>query len=186
MKTALRTLRLCLDATFVLLVVAILALVFAVNLGPWFGHQVVVIRGGSMSPAISLGSAVDIARVQPADLSSGDVVMLKEPTGTIVTHRVTRVVTLSDGMYVETKGDANQSADPSLHSVSEIAGRVDFTAPGLGYVIYLLTMPTGLASVLSLAMTLLFAIWLLEDLEQDFATGKAETPRTVPSAGAAG
>ena len=194
------------DAIFVMLVVAVMTLVFAVNLAPIFGHQVVVIRGGSMSPAIPLGSAVDVARVQPADLrpgdvvmlftnetasikivniKSGDVVMLKAPNGTIVTHRVTRLVTLPDGLYVETKGDANQTADATLQPVSEIAGRVDFSSVGMGYVIYLLTLPTGMASVLALVMTLLFAVWLLEDLELDFAAGAAGPPQPVPSASAA-
>jgi len=173
------------DAIFVMLVVAVMTLVFAVNLAPIFGHQVVVIRGGSMSPAIPLGSAVDVARVQPADLRPGDVVMLKAPNGTIVTHRVTRLVTLPDGLYVETKGDANQTADATLQPVSEIAGRVDFSSVGMGYVIYLLTLPTGMASVLALVMTLLFAVWLLEDLELDFAAGASGPPQPVPSASAA-
>ena len=37
----------------------------------------------------------------------------------------------------------------------------------MGYLIYLLTLPIGVLSVLGLALTLLFAIWLLEDFEQD-------------------
>jgi signal peptidase len=165
MKTAARWIRRLLDLALILLVLAVLGLVLAINVGPRFGHQLIVIRGGSMEPAIPLGSAIEVSQVQPADLRAGDIVTLKETNGTIVSHRVTRVVQLPDGLYIETKGDANPTPDPVLVSASAVVGRVDFALPGAGYLAYLLTMPTGLLSILSLAFMLLFAIWLLEDLE---------------------
>jgi signal peptidase I len=167
MKTALRWVRRLLDVALILLVVSVLGLVLAVNLGPRFGHQLIVIRGGSMEPAIHLGSATEISSVQSADLRPGDVVTLKEASGTLVSHRITRIVQQSDGLYVETKGDANSSVDPVLTPVSSVIGRVDFSIPELGYLIYLLTVPIGVISVLSLALTLLFAVWLLEDIERE-------------------
>ena len=169
MKTAVRWIRRLLDVALLLLVVSVFGLVLAVNLGPRLGHDLVVIRGGSMEPAIHLGSVTEVSNVQSADLRPGDVVMLKETNGVLVSHRIIRIVQQPDGLYIETKGDANASADPVLVPVSQVVGRVDLAIPGLGYFLYLLTIPTGVLSILGLALTLLFSIWLLEDLERDSA-----------------
>lgn len=167
MKTAVRWIRRVLDLTLVALVVSVLGLVLAVNLGPAVGHQFIVIRGGSMEPTVHLGSVIEISSVQPADLRPGDVVTLKEANGVVVSHRITRIVNAPDGMYIETKGDANNAVDPTLSPVSAITGRADFTVPGLGYIIWMLTTFTGVLSILGLGMMMLFSIWLLEELEED-------------------
>lgn len=167
MKTAALWIRRLLDLALVLLVASVLGLVLAVNVGPAFGHQLIVIRGGSMEPSVHLGSVIEISSVRPADLRPGEVVTLKETNGVIVSHRITRVVNQPDGMYVETKGDANNAVDPTLSPASAIIGRADFTVPALGYVIWMLTMPAGVLSILGFGMTLLFAIWLLQEWEED-------------------
>jgi signal peptidase len=167
MKTAVRWIRRLLDLALILLVVAVLGLVLAVNISPRLGHDFVVIRGSSMEPAIHLGAATEVSQVQPADLRPGDIVTMKEADGVVVSHRITRILQQPNGTFVETKGDANTAVDPVLTPVSDVTGRVDFSIPVLGYLIYLLTLPIGVLSVLGLALTLLFAIWLLEDFEQD-------------------
>src|ERR1035437_5168269 len=166
MRTAVRWIRRLLDLALILLVLSVLGLVLAVNLGPRLGHQLIVIRGGSMEPAIGLGSVIEVSHVQPADLRPGDVVTLKETNNVLVSHRITRIVQLADGLYIETKGDANPTPDPVLQPVSVVTGRVDAAIPELGYLLYMLTLPTGVLSILGLALTLLFAIWKLEDLER--------------------
>lgn len=167
MRTAARWTRRLLDMALIALVLGVLAIVLAVNAGPSFGRQVIVIRGGSMEPSIPLGSAIVVTSVQPADLRPGDVVTMKDANGTLISHRITRVVQLPAGLYIETKGDANAAPDPVLVPASEVVGRIDASIPGAGYLIYLLTIPTGVASVLCLALTMLFGIWLLEDLERE-------------------
>jgi signal peptidase I len=174
MKTVVRTIRQLLDAALVVLVVSVIALVLASSAGPALGHQFVVIRGSSMNPAIPLGSLVDLVSVDPADLRPGDVVTLKEPAGAVITHRITRLVHLPDGLYVETKGDANDQVDTPVQPVSVVSGRIGFSIPMLGYLMYLLTIPSGVLSVLSFAMTLLLMIWLLEDLEREWDEEDAE------------
>ena len=166
MKTAARWLRRLLDLALILLVVAVLGLVLAVNAGPALGHQIIVIRGGSMEPTIGLGSVIDVVPVRPADIHSGDVVTLKDANGTLLSHRVTRGAALPDGLYLETKGDSNVTADGALVPASEVVGRVDASMPKLGYLIYLLTLPMGVLSLFCLALTLLFGIWLLEEFER--------------------
>lgn len=160
-----RTLRQFLDAVLVLLVVAVLGLVLASNLGPGLGHQLLVIRGGSMEPAIHLGAVVDVVSATAEQIQPGDVVSMKAENGVIITHRVTRAHLL-DGTFFEVKGDANKTPDPILVPYKSLMGRVAFSVPYLGYLMYMLTIPTGILSVFLLAGTLLLAIWLLEDLEE--------------------
>ena len=167
MKTALRMLRWLLDLALIALVGSVLALVVAANIGPGAGHQVVVIRGSSMSPAIPLGAIVDITHVQPQDLRVGDVVTIKSPGGTVYTHRIVSLAVLADGMYIQTQGDAVEKPDDPMQPVSTVSGRVDFSLPFLGFLMYMLTIPTGVLSVFCMSLTLLMAIWLLEDLEGD-------------------
>jgi signal peptidase len=176
MKTAARSIRRLLDVALIGLVIFVLGLVLAVNLGPSLGHQLVVIRGGSMEPAIHLGSVIDVSKVKATDLKPGDIVTLKESNDVVVTHRITRVVQLPDGLYIETKGDANATVDPVLVPASAVTGRVDASVPGLGYLVYLLTLPLGIVAILCLAMTMLFAIWLLEEFDQSGEASGATVP----------
>jgi signal peptidase len=166
METALRTIRRLIDAALVALVGAVLALVLAATVGPLLGHQLLVIRGGSMAPAIALGSVIDVARVDPSDLRVGDVVTIKAPHGVLTTHRVTQVVQMPDGLYLQTKGDANAQPDPALVPASAVTGRVDFSLPLLGYFMYMLTTPAGLVSIISLGLTLVFAGLLIEEIDR--------------------
>ncbi|MFI5258472.1 MAG: signal peptidase I [Candidatus Limnocylindrales bacterium] len=167
MKTAVRWIRRLVDLALIVLVVSVLGLVLAVNVGPSLGHQLIVIRGGSMEPNVHIGSVIEVSRVQPADLRPGDIVTLKEADGNVVSHRITRIINAPNGVYIETKGDANSSVDPALTPVSSVMGRADFSIPDLGYIIYMLSLPTGVLSVLALGMTLMLALWLLEEAEND-------------------
>jgi signal peptidase len=166
MKTAMRTIRRLPDILLVLFVAAVLALAVAANAGPALGHRLLVIRGGSMEPAIPLGALVDIVPAPVERLHSGDVVSIQAPNGVVITHRVTRVVHLSDGWYVEVKGDANAEPDPVLIPSAWVMGRADLALPVIGYFFYLLTIPAGIVSFFSLAAVLLLVNWLLEDLRE--------------------
>lgn len=179
MKAVLRALRQTLDLALIVLVVAVLGTVLAVNLGPSLGHQIVVIRGASMEPAVRLGSAVDVVATPVSEIRPGDVVTVKALNGVLVTHRVVKVVQLADGPYVQVKGDANFSPDPTLAPASSIVGRVDFVAPYLGVLIFMLTIPTGILSIFLLAFTLLLCVWLLEELEYREEEDEADDPASV-------
>ncbi len=60
-------------------------------------------------------------RVDPTDLAVGDVVSMKiGPEHAVFTHRIIRIVERDDGLWIETKGDANTTADPAI---TPIVGR---------------------------------------------------------------
>jgi signal peptidase len=153
------------------LVGLILVVLFGLILGkivPLTGHQTIIIGGGSMEPAIGLGSAIVIAPVQPADLVKGDVVSLRVgPDRATFTHRIIDVFDRPDGVWIRTKGDANADPDPTLVPATAIIGRVDLSIPYAGYLLALLSLPVGVVFVLGLAATLLAIAWLLESVESD-------------------
>ncbi len=177
MKLAFRTVRQILDVALVALVLVVLATVLAANVAPGLGHQLVVIRGGSMEPAIHLGSVVDLTSVSPTELKPGDVVTMKGDNGVLVTHRIGAINAAGPTPWVRLKGDANSAPDAPFPT-SMIQGRVDGSAPYAGYLMYLLSTPGGIASVFLLAAAMLLSIWLLEDLEDE----EEEERRLAPDA----
>jgi signal peptidase len=151
------------------LVILIVVVLFAVILGkgaPLVGRQSIVIGGGSMEPAIGIGSAIVIQPVEPAALAVGDVVSLRiGPDRATYTHRIIAVVERPDGRWIRTQGDANAAPDPSLVPATAVIGRVEHVVPFVGYVLALLSLPVGVMFILGLAATLLAIAWLLESLE---------------------
>lgn len=159
-------LRRIVDLALVILIVLVL---FAVILGkgmPLLGRQSIVIGGGSMEPAIGIGAAVVVHPAEPAALAVGDVVSMQVgPDRATYTHRIIAVVDRPDGRWIRTRGDANPSPDPTLVPASAVIGRVELVVPLIGYLLALLSLPTGVMFVLGLAATLLAIAWLLESLE---------------------
>jgi signal peptidase I len=126
---------------------------------------VFVIRGASMTPAIPLGALalVDTRARTPA---AGDVVTVRSPNGVHVTHRVVRVVADPSGSLMELRGDANGRSDAALVPVSATVGTVRGHVPVAGFLVALLSAPTGLIAILAAAGCLLLAKWVLEESEE--------------------
>ena len=169
-----------------LLVVVILLVVFGVFLGrvvPMTGRQTFIIGGGSMEPTIPLGSAVIVEPVPDGSLAFGDVVSLRTGPALdrIFTHRITRVVTQADGVWVETKGDANASPDASLTPASQIIGRTAYAVPWAGFLLALLSIPSGVLLVVLIACLLIATSWLLESFESDRPGASVGLVPIVPS-----
>ena len=132
------------------------------------GGTTFVVAGASMEPAIPMGSLVHVAPVAERALAPGDVVSIRVgDEHAVFTHRIVRVATLPDGLYIETRGDANPSVDPSLVPSSAVVGRVALAVPFLGFGVALLGSAQGVALLLALAAMLLAGIWLLESAEDD-------------------
>jgi signal peptidase len=175
-----------------LLIVLIAVVLFGVVLGrlvPLSGRTTLIIGGGSMEPALPIGAAVVVDPVNPVDVRVGDVVSLRSGSNlqSIFTHRVTRIVPRDGTIWVETKGDANADVDPSITSTEHVIGRVSTTIPYAGFLIALLSVPSGVLFVVLLAAILLTLIWLLESFEVDLVARAPSTsgpgaPGAVPAA----
>lgn len=169
-----RRLRLAVGLVWVAIVLALLALVATQALAPRLGHQLYVIRGASMAPAIPLGAVVAVQTVAAETLRVGDIITVQSSTGVVFSHRIVAIEEGEAGPRFQIKGDANASIDAGLVPASAVIGRVVLHLPVLGYFLALLTMPTGIISVLSGLGSLLLAFWLLEDLEREDAARAAQ------------
>jgi hypothetical protein len=93
------------------------------------------------------------------------------------------VAELDGQVAIETRGDANLTEDPSLTPASAVIGRVTLTIPFAGFLVALLSIPSGVLFVIAIGAVLLLISWLLDHPDDGDA---ATAPRTrVPAKRAA-
>jgi signal peptidase I len=117
------------------LVVVVLA-VAAVGTPLLFGWQFYAVDGGSMEPAIALGSVVAVQPVSLSQLRVGDIITFADRAepDTRVTHRVVGVDSRGGRQVVRTKGDANEIEDAVPVEGDQFVGRVASYLPYVGSV----------------------------------------------------
>jgi signal peptidase len=116
-------------------------------------YKVYVVHTGSMTPTIPPKSAVVI---HEHEYHVGQVVSFVEH-GNVVTHRL---VSINPNGTINTKGDANKTADPWHVPTSNIIGGVVAAPHLVGYLLTYVKTPQGLASIL-LGALCLWQIWSL-------------------------
>jgi signal peptidase I len=112
------------------------------------GYRAYAIRTGSMTPAFPTGALVVDAPPTVRSPMVGDVITFETQTG-LVTHRVHAV----EGGSYETKGDANRTADVGMVQRQDVVGVVAWGAAYLGYVVVFFQQPTGVLSLMLLALS---------------------------------
>jgi signal peptidase len=132
-----------------------------IHLAPLAGRQLFIIGGGSMEPSIPLGSLVIVSPIDVLTVAVGDVLTVRAANGVVFTHRVTRVVDVGEGRFVELRGDANADPDPSLVPGRAIIGRSTHYIPYGGYAQGALSTLPGLVAAGSTLLALLLAHRLL-------------------------
>jgi len=168
----LRILRYVVDGALVVLIAVVLFGVFLGRIVPLTDRETLVIGGGSMEPSIHVGSVVVVdENVGPDDLHVGDVVSLHSgpELTSVFTHRITRIVDRPDGLWIETKGDANKDVDPSITPVRQVIGRVVLTVPAAGYLLQWLSVTSGIVATICIGAALFVLALVLESLEQEHA-----------------
>lgn len=123
--------------------------------GPSVGLRSIVVSGGSMEPAIPIGSLLIAEQVAPAELEPGEVIVFRA-AGEVVTHRIVAVSATDAGPVFVTQGDANASPDPDPVAASAVIGRSVATVPFAGYAAVALRTPwawlTLIATLIALEM----------------------------------
>ena len=158
-----------LTGTWILVLVGLIGVAAFTRLTTTF-----VLRGGSMEPAIPVGSLISLETVPASRIRANDVVTLRSDNGVVITHRVVHAVQLPDGLFFEVKGDANTASDPALVPARAVLGRVAMHLPWAGYLAAMLGTASGLISLLALLAAGLVAIWLAEEVEADIEVRLAE------------
>ena len=117
---------------------ALLGFLALIALSRFTPYEVLIVRSGSMEPAIRTGGIVIVDHAAGL-LQVGDIASFRELDGSVITHRVVA----TDGARYTTRGDANATDDVGMRPRSSVYGVVVLALPFLGYVIYLLEQPAA-------------------------------------------
>lgn len=166
------SIQLCIKKTYSYisnLLIAIVVLVAILLAGVRLvGFDVYTVLSGSMEPAYHVGGLVYVKDVAATDIATGDVITFSLNADTVATHRVVAVVTDEpDGLYFQTKGDANDIVDANLVHENNVVGKVMFAIPLLGYVAEYIQHPPGLYVAIGAGALLLILAILPELLKKE-------------------
>ena len=102
------------------------------------GYKPVAVYSGSMEPTIRVGALALDRAIPSKDVRVGDVITFSDPyvKGRLVTHRVIDILQTPRGLAYRTKGDANPGRDPWTIRLTSQVGRVSFSLPVAGYVLF--------------------------------------------------
>lgn len=124
---------------FINIIVVILFVLIGITfLLPIFGLKLYTVVSGSMEPNIPVGAIVISREVEPQTIELNDVIIFKasNDSSTMITHRVVDIKEEDDEFI--TKGDNNKDIDINPVNYSQLAGKVVFSLPILGYFYYFL------------------------------------------------
>jgi signal peptidase I len=126
-----------------------------------FGHPVMTVLSGSMSPVIRTGDMIvddPVTAAQAQHLRVGQIVSFREAAGStaVITHRIIAVQDHDGQVAYVTKGDANNAADSPARPASDVVGVFSHDIPRGGYLLTDLHRPAVLG-LLAAAIGLFFA-----------------------------
>jgi signal peptidase len=127
-----------------------------------FGHPVMTVLSGSMTPVIRTGDLIVDNPVTPQQASSlqpGQIISVREAPGSqkIITHRIVAVKVGHGTVSYVTRGDANNAPDAALRPASDVIGVFRLDVPRGGYVLAALHRPLVLGLLLAGALLALLA-----------------------------
>jgi signal peptidase len=120
-----------------------------------------------MEPTLNIGTLIIAARVNPEQLADGDIIVfhLTAGNGTLVCHRIVEVNNITS-LAFKTQGDNNPAPDSFSVPAENVAGRVIFHLPVLGYLVQFLQ--TGIGLLLGLvAPAVIIIVLCLRSLRQE-------------------
>lgn len=148
------------------------------------GAQVLVVASGSMEPTFSAGDAVVVEAVRRRDLVPGAVVTFHAPgePERLTTHRIVERRLLPDGLYLQTRGDANATPDPNFVPAGSVVGVMSTRVPLVGHWLAFFQTPTGRLVVLGTPLAMLVAAQVratLADLRRRPAVRRPRGPQVA-------
>ncbi len=136
------------------------------------GHQqLFTVISGSMTPTFVAGDTVLVKNVDADELKPGMIVTFHAPGDPdhLTTHRVLSLRPMPTGLFVQTKGDANEDPDPNFTHSADVVGQVGTIVPVVGRWLMFYQSPVGRIVVLGTPLLLLAfgqAIQTWEDLRR--------------------
>lgn len=88
-----------------------------------------------MAPTFDAGDAIAVAPADPAELRPGMVVTFHAPGEPehLTTHRIAWLRPKPKGLFIQTQGDANATADPNSTPASSVVGIMGRRLPIVGH-----------------------------------------------------
>ena len=132
---------------------------------PFFGNQALIVRSGSMTPTIGVGSVAVVSAKQNSPVyKTGDIIAFRSEKNskTIITHRIVGVEPLkSGGIVYKTKGDANDDPDAALVKSQNILGKTHIVIPYVGKILAFAKSDIGFPSLILFPaiVVILFESW---------------------------
>jgi signal peptidase len=164
----------------VTLLVVLIGFSLLTNLAPLVGRDLFIITGGSMEPAVPIGSLVVTTPTNAMTVTVGDVITVRAESGVVVTHRVHAVLDTPAGRFFELKGDANDAPDDGLVPTGAVIGIAGLYMPYAGYARAFLSTGPGLVAAISTLVATSLAYLLLQLLAP---TVRVSPPRAADPIG---
>ena len=166
---------------FLVSLVALIAALGAAVLPRLAGYGTLVVRGGSMGEAYPTGSLVVSRSMAAKDVRVGDAILVGEENAAgkslPTLHRVVSLSQQGDQIVVQTKGDANETADPNLYVLNGHVATPVYTLPYLGYLLGFVLTQLGWVLVVAIPATIL-SLLMLRSIWSD-EEGSSTTPVTT-------
>lgn len=141
----------------------VLTMLLAAALPQALGATSMVVRSGSMTPAIRTGDVVVVQPIAPTEAAIGDIVTFKDPAGSdrLLVHRVRAISRVGDQVEVITRGDANTTQERWKVAADGTIGRVAYRVPALGFAAVWISSPAGRVGLVILPALLLATMFLM-------------------------
>ncbi len=156
MKTLIKSIN-----VFVSIVLVFGALGVAMLAFPVFGNKALIVRSGSMTPTIDVGSVIIVRDF--GKVAKGDVIAFRSEKNkdTIITHRVTSIEKVGARTFYKTKGDANDSIDGWEVSPQNILGKTFIVVPEVGKLLTFARSELGLPLLIIVPSILVILLEIL-------------------------
>ena len=141
----------------ILMIVAVIILCSLLVLPEMIGFHMYHVISGSMEPTIKVGSLLYVREENVEEIKEEDIIAFYSSVeeGSIITHRVVKNNIVSGAS--RTKGDANDTEDPTPVPYENFIGKVVLTIPYIGQ---LLTVMTSFYGKIAAACVVLMGVVL--------------------------
>jgi len=98
-------------------------------------HPFMVVVGNSMYPTLKDGDLIVVKKVNPNELSVGDIIVYESPLDpeSRIVHRIIEIVSYNPPAF-RVKGDNRDTPDPWIVTSDMIIGKVIYSVPKIGII----------------------------------------------------
>lgn len=141
---------------FVGLAVFVVMVVLLSFLLPQFHYGIAIIKSGSMTPTLGVGSIAVLA--EKDTYQDGQIITFTRPGNQVITHRIIEVLGAGDSVRYRVQGDVNNAPDATLVEHEHVLGKVLFGIPLIGHIALFARTPIGF-----IALIIIPGLWIVTE-----------------------